>query len=204
MISLDTLPINSQMIAVVAKADTSGSPKKRALAVCTLVYEHDGDAWFIPASDAYRYFERYEKKMLPLVDKTLPALETATVIKAPSQGRVLITKDAGRNAGNPAWTYFPNKGFVGTDHMEFDVPIAGTTVRIVYTLKVTKLWENDAAAGKLCSYIFKKISQSDIDPSTQDPTTWLRSAQLRALLSSASQSLTDFSDLPEKTGSGLA
>ena len=144
-------------------------------------------------------------------DKSLRVLGDAATVKLLKQGdhgRVTFGKNY--DSKYSAWFYTPEVGFKGKDRVTFEVELAGLTYRLEYFMHVVELGRNrDIKFIEACeTRRFWKISQSDTFNS-EDPTAWLRSAQLSALLATASQSLTDFQDLPgtavgQTTGEGAS
>ena len=153
MMSMDTWPIDAQTIAIVAMADQSTiAQKKRVIATCSPIYWKDEANWVSPEWTANRYIQEYERSLIKHPSYKFPTVSDAKLVKAPAHGRLEITADNARNAGIPSWTYYPNPGFIGTDRMEFDVQIAGITIRVLEILKINKIPTEDLDSQKLCGY----------------------------------------------------
>ena len=127
-------------------------------------------------------------------DKSYTQYEKSAIVTLSKQGdhgKVAFGKNY--DGTYSEWFYTPDAGFKGKDRVAFEVKLGGRSFRLEYFLHVVELGRNrDMKLVQACEKRpYWKISQYDT-PSIEDPATWLRSAQLSALLSNASQSLTDF------------
>ena len=91
--------------------------------------------------------------------------------------------------------------YQGWDKVVYQVEVKGQKFKVIVNL--LSVGNADTIGGQICERTRISLSGG----SSGDVDAWLRSAQLSALLSSASQSLTGFSDLPgtavgETTGEG--
>ena len=200
-------------VVMVAKNNQVGkSSKTRTMGICAEVppiamdksnFVLDRDLHYRnfarPYSDALAYFASYEKRQISNWEGNAGPFDTFTakIIQLPKHGTLVETKwDKDKPFFNPSvFAYTPSIGFEGDDTAIIETTVNGWKLKQRYYFKVTT---TESTLEKQCDGKGPqwKISQSDADPSTQDPATWLRSAQLSALLASASQSLTDFTDLP--------
>ena len=199
MDAYETVSLSGNQIAYVAKADASSSSKIRAIGGCSVIQLQEGSTHITPENQAYDYFVLFDQKTLKQKEKTapvsLPPVDALRVTKAPKNGTLEIKYQP--HLKERMWHYTPRAGFVGKDTAEFEVPIMGTTVRVQNVYEVTKLFINHNEADHLCKKRTWKISQSgQSDTSSTDYAAWQRSANLSALIASAQQTLTGFTDLP--------
>ena len=169
---------------------------------------------------AVHYFQKYKKG--PEVDVLKPngvlGFQTDSkliVIKPPMHGSLMLSMpDAAEdNIRKYNYQYNPNKDYVGLDKFEFEVSLNGKSLRIYYQIEVFAEDVNMNHVG-YCNWdnqkYYWKISQSgEPDTLTGDLAAWQRSAQLSALIASAQQTLTGFTDLPatalgQTTGEGAS
>ena len=187
-------------IAIVAKAGAVvvESSKQKVYGNCQVInalhpyFQNDGENALAPVAalmagifyTSDKPYKQYEKSAI------------VTLIKQGDHGKVAFGKSY--DSTYSEWFYTPEAGFKGKDRVTFVVELGGKTFKVEYFLHVVELGRNrDMKLVQACEKRpYWKISQSDIDSGTQDPATWLRSAQLSALLATASQSFTDLTDLP--------
>ena len=131
---------------------------------------------------------------------------TVTIIQQPKRGQ-LIEID-GESFSGHSWKYVTQL-WVGKDVKDsiiVEVKQGATRVRLHYFIKITDDMYTPTCQG--AARIISKSSVTDANV-TNDLAAWTRTAQLSALLASASQSLTDFTDLPgtavgQNVGEGAA
>ena len=213
MFALDMpIPLQENSVIVAsAKADAAQQRFDRVVGVCQVVsnrpegnYEnsntiHGGDA-------ASAYFLANEKRDFGHYLNNSKLLS----ITNPKNGTLTKPDE------NGVIKYIPNAKFYGTDSLVATVQYAKFTVKLLYTFKVI-----DSNLGGDFTYkrecgrlnIFKRIAQTEAMEMASNSlestnlAAWQRSAQLSALIASAQQTLTGFTDLPgtalgQTTGEG--
>lgn len=151
MFALDMLDVPQYYASVVVaqanQAQAIPVAKERAMGVCFGVdYNPAGQehsSLLSPEYAAASYFSLYENLK---VDK--PPLSNVELVVHPTHGKVIYPK---YKDGLLHPTYVPDSGYVGDDKIVFNVNVDGVMVRVVYLLKVTKLFaDSEGVHDFLC------------------------------------------------------
>ena len=170
------------------------------------LHQDEGYSLFNPTRHANVYMSQYKNKVgLSGVD-FFDSIAKITLLRRPDKGEIRLVDDL------PV-SYMPKDRDQGIDD-SFIVQVEqyGVRIKVHYSVLIDSSNEInlvDCYGAPVGNNGLWKISQSYTDPSTRESAAWLRSAQLSALLASASQSLTDFADLPgtavgQTTGEGAS
>jgi Matrixin len=219
---IDTIPnhFNDATPSAIYVAEKSQSARtqqvtqRNKMGVCG-AYQGNEEKEIDPMLDAKLYQLRYKKGPPVLykqgIDTVMEMNTIIEVLRQPKHGQ-LILKEPDADFGDfrkYRYVYNSNKDYEGLDEFEFKVSVKGQELRVYYQVKV--YGEGDSPKYEnFCKREIWKISQSgEPAPSSSDYAAWLRSTALSALIASAQQSLTGFSDLPstalgQTTGQGLA
>lgn len=159
-----------------------------------------------PIGMAEEYFRSFQKGPPMLYENKLGGLSTRSdavieISKAPSHG----TLNLWREDLPEVYHYVSNKDYEGLDSFEFVVSLDGQALKIIYSVKV---FPEDADQNHVgyCKWPFStwKISLApETDTGTNNLPAWQTQSQLSALLAGhialASQSLSGFKALPDRT-----
>ena len=192
----------------IAAKNTNANDKQRSsgdlkVGVCQ-VMKVETDIY--PTSAATRYFERNGTRTFSF--ETLNGshrLDTnLTVIQQPKHGMLVRRYPEAENYTKYHYQYVPSEGYAGHDKFAFNVKAGEKSVKVHYTMAVMHPGEPTYLIneyGQRTDNLTEcprgswwKISQSNIDPSSQDYAAWQRASQLSTLLTNASQSLASFQD----------
>ena len=216
-INVPDLPNHPPTILVAAKADKNqlhSVKRARAMAVCEIaenVSNSPKKQFPIEPFDMVRaYFAEFEKRIVEDYTGNLLGnnTSTSTVIEKPKHGK-LIDDSYKLDAGPVfnAYKYEPEDGFVGQDEFVIDSKINVWKVRLHYRVHVVDGSEKYRSSRELCgeSGFIRKISSLPTDPISL--ASLQRSNDLATILASASNALTNFTNLPgaavgETTGTG--
>lgn len=178
------LPDLSPAVVIMAKADgikSGNNSQVNAVGECGLLQLTRHEAYSISPEITARGltgklpFSPYEAQI--------------TVIQQPKHGKlwapdgeIWISSKISSQIGSGS--YVPNPGFAGKDSFVMQVKANGHRVNVHYFIAVTS--DDGHTLGEYCKKELWKISQSDLDSGSKDFAAWQHSAQLSALLASAS------------------
>ena len=158
---------------LVTKATVFGS--------CGTVSQRTVGQWSVwPLQDAHHY---WKSKTTPLNQKSVDI-----VVRGPKHGELLSDNP-------PGFRYVANPEFVGNDSFVIKVTSEGRTITLSYFVSVYDDWSRGPSSYHCSKAPYRKISTVSSFDDT-DLATWQRSATLSALIASAQQTLTGFTDLP--------
>ena len=156
------------------------------------LHQDEGYSLFNPTRHANVYMSQYKNKVgLSGVD-FFDSIAKITLLRRPDKGEIRLVDDL------PV-SYMPKDRDQGIDD-SFIVQVEqyGVRIKVHYSVLIDSSNEInlvDCYGAPVGNNGLWKISQSYTDPSTRESAAWLRSAQLSALLASASQSLTGYQNL---------
>ena len=146
---------------------------------------------------------KFDAKTWKYVPSLLDSEIKFSVLQQPKHGTVGNVQTGSGDYGYKLTARNPDgrASYQGWDKVVYQVEVKGQKFKVVVNL--LSVGNADTIGGQICERTRISLSGG----SSGDVDAWLRSAQLSALLSSASQSLTGFSDLPgtavgETTGEG--
>ena len=198
-----TVPPNTPPVIIAAKAKP-GVQRERVLGVCELVELYGaGKADLFPVSRANNYFHTdgkpYPKSYKPEITEGLAKI---SVLQQPKHGHVAPSTPESKLFD---WRYVPTKGYEGTDSAILQVEGNGHKIKLKYFFMVTSGAGESALDNKDCKGLTWKISSLTTDPISL--ASLQRSNDLATVIANASESLTNFTNLPgtavgENTGTG--
>ena len=165
-VDVPNLPLQypSVLVAQSNQAMMEAARKEHAAGVCFAIdynsTPNERSTLLSPDAYAVDYFKLYQKR-----DIAVPQLADIALVTQPKHGKVIYVK---YKDGLSYPEYVPDFGYVGDEKLVFRVKVDGTTVRLAYLLKVTKLGADvEGVQDFLCKKNgnFWKIAFNPNDPS---------------------------------------
>jgi len=185
------VPPHASPVIIAAKAKP-GIQRERVLGVCGLVELYgSGQAELNPVLRANDYFltdKPYSKVYEPEITEGLAKI---SVLQQPKHGKVEPSRSELQLNHS---RYVPTKGYEGTDSAILQVEGNGHKIKLKYFFMITSGAGESALDNKDCKGLTWKISSLPTTPITLDSLQ--RNNDLATILASASESLTNFTDLP--------
>lgn len=151
------------LVAQVADSRVSVPKKERAMGLCFGVSsskpEHASAVSLAVEYAAAEYFSLYEK-----IKVAEPRPEEIEIVERPIHGKAIQRT---YEDGTSGYDYVPDSGYVGDERIVFRATVDGTTVRLVYLLKVTNVVTDNMSNDIFCRKTgtqWKISSMSDFLP----------------------------------------
>jgi hypothetical protein len=186
----------SAVIAQASQVEKAVPNRERAMGVCFGVdYNQIGQEYaadgLSPEYAAATYFKLYENRTV-----NQPPSSNVELVEPPKHGKVVYSKF---EDGSLNHQYIPDPGYVGDEKIVFKVNVDGTTVKLAYLLKVTKV----VTGGQVSDDVFckKTGTQWKISSINNDPTDQLSlfnsPTQLTSYLAGAINTNINIADLTD-------